>query len=146
MKKINLFIMTLVCIFSVACSGSKSSTSEDQNLEFNRDEVWQLASMRGNPVKYAEDQDPVTIQLNPEALTVNGNSGCNTYFGDFKYSNKGTFTFGDLGCTRMACPEPMMRLEDQYLPILAKVDSYKLTAYKLTFLQGEKVLLEFDKQ
>ena len=138
--------MTLVCIFSVACSGSKSSTTKDSNLDFNRDDVWQLTTMRGLEVQYAEGQDPVTIQLNPEALTVNGNSGCNTYFGDFKYDKKGTFDFGDLGCTRMACPEQMMRLEDQYLPILDKVDAYTLTEYKLTFLQGEKVLLEFDKQ
>ena len=152
MKKLNLFILTLVCIFATACSSQKSSStaSENQKIEFVRDEVWQLTAIQGNEVKYVEGQDPVTIQINTEAQTINGNSGCNTYFGDFTYTsdknNAGTIKFDHVGATRMACPEPMMRLEDKYLPLLNRVDGFQLTASKLTLMQGEKALLEYAKQ
>ena len=149
MKKINLLIMTVVCIFTMACCGQKSAVSSTEKIDFGRDDVWQLTSIRERAVTYAEGQDPITIQFNPEAKTLNGHSGCNSYFGDFEYTNNGdngTIAFDHVGSTRMACPEPMMQLEDQYLPLLGKVDSFKLTAYKLTLMQGDKVLLEYDKQ
>ena len=152
MRKINLFILTLVCIFATACCTSKnaSSTSDAEKIEFVRDEVWQLTAMQGSEVKYSEEQDPVTIQINTEAQTLNGNAGCNNYFGDFtmttEKNNAGTIKFDHVGATRMACPEQMMRLEDKFLPLLNRVDRYQLTDSKLTLLQGEKALLEFEKQ
>lgn len=107
---------------------------------------WQLDALRGKSVQYEQGQQPITLNINPEASTANGRSGCNRYFCNYK-SNEASngISFSEMNSTKMACPEPWMKLERQYLQTLSRVDHYRLGEYQLELLQGETVLLSFER-
>ena len=84
--------------------------------------------------------------LDPEAGTMNGHSGCNRYFGDFKDLGNGQFELGMINATKMACPEPFHKIEGAYMQLLRQCDNYNLGEYTLEFKQKDKVLLSFEKQ
>jgi len=52
---------------------------------------------------------------------VSGSSGCNTYNGSYTLTGE-TLAIGPLGTTRMACPEPIMTQETQYLAAPPGID------------------------
>lgn len=127
------------------CHCSKNAATSEMTCTFERDEVWQLISLRGKEIHYTEDMPKVNLQFVPEAGTISGCSGCNQYFGKYSYSAP-KLTFSNTGCTRMMCPDEQMKLEDQFLPLLNKVTSCELTNYTLTLYQGDKVVMVFEKQ
>ena len=146
MKRIALFsLVALLSLGSCKChKDSVEAKAMGQSLSKEITE-WQLVNLRGKDITYAEDQNPVTIQLNPEANNVSGASGCNRYFGDFKFSGQGEISFGELNGTKMACPEPFMNLERQYMQTLRAVDHYIIEDNQLSLLQGEKVVLIYTQ-
>jgi len=62
-----------------------------------------------------------------------GLAGCNRYFGNIKGKGPRELAFGPVGATRMMCPEPMMQVEDRYLPALQNVKQF-------SFMFGQLVL------
>lgn len=64
---------------------------------------------------------PAFIQFDADGR-VSGNAGCNRFFGDWKLS-AGILEFGQLGMTRMGCPEPANSLEIAFLEQLGQVRS-----------------------
>ena len=63
---------------------------------------------------------------------VAGQSACNRYFGSFTTGDMpGEISLGQIGSTRMACPPPVMELEDRYLQSLASVTGYGFLNGKL---------------
>lgn len=140
-------ILTLLTIITMTLTGCKSSkeTVVMAEPQFDHEVVWQLTSMRGKTVKYEEGQKPVTLQFNPEANTLGGCSGCNQYFASYKCDEK-NITIGEVGGTKMACPEPWMTLERKYMQELRKVNGYNLGEYQLDLLQGETVVLHFERK
>lgn len=146
MKRIALFsLIALISLGSCKCHKDSVETKAMEQPLSNAITEWQLVNMRGKDITYAEDQSPVTIQFNPEANNVSGCSGCNRYFGDFKFSNQGDITIGDLNGTKMACPEPFMTLERQYMQTLHNVDHYAIEENQLTLMQGDKVVLIYTQ-
>lgn len=88
---------------------------------------WVLAELgRDRPV--TED---VEITLGFEDDRAAGTGGCNRYFGTVNSEAPGRFHFSGMGATRMACPEPAMGLEQQYLGTLAGATSYSFLAGRL---------------
>ena len=57
--------------------------------------------------------DGVTATLQIDGDLAGGSSGCNSYFASV--STDPGLTFGGIGSTMMACPEPQMAFEQQYL-------------------------------
>lgn len=144
MKRILLLsTITLLSLGSCKCHKQEVVINAVPTLE--ETDTWQLTKMRGKKIEYAESQQPVTLKFNPEAGTISGRSGCNRYFGSYSTTNDGTISIGEIGSTRMFCPDAFMRLERQYLQSLSKVNHYQLGEYALTLLQGETILLEFEK-
>lgn len=148
MKKtlITLTVSFAILCGAFSCKSQKKVATSNVHTEFETKEVWELVSIRGKQVKYSEDQRHITIQFNPEAGTVNGCSGCNRYFGNYQSSPDGKMTLSEMNGTKMACPEPFMKLERQYMPILQKVDGYRLGEYTLELLQKENIVLVFEKE
>jgi len=71
---------------------------------------------------------------------VAGRTNCNRFFG--KYELKGQkLSFGNLGMTRMACPD--MQYEDAFVKMLDEVDSYAIEGSELKFYDDKKLLAEF---
>lgn len=129
---------------TVGCKSHKDSVV-NARPEFNAEEVWQLSAIRGKEVVFLEGQKKVNIQINVEAGTFSGNSGCNRYFGTFKDLGNGKMALADFNGTKMACPEAFHKMESSYMQLLRRCDGYRLSEYSLELLQGENILLTFEK-
>ncbi len=71
-------------------------------------------------------------------------AGCNTVSGAWTIEND-KLSLKPGPSTLMACPEPLMNLEQQFNNSLGKADNYKIDAEKLHLRQGEILLATFTK-
>ncbi|MBQ6237579.1 MAG: META domain-containing protein [Bacteroidales bacterium] len=143
MKRVTL-LLTILMIMTIGCKSHKDSVV-NAHPEFNSAEVWQLSDMRGKEVTFLDGQKKINIQINTEAGTFSGTSGCNRYFGNFKDLGNGKMLLSEFNGTKMACPEAFHKMENSYLQLLRRCDGYRLSEYTLELLQDDKVLLTFEK-
>ena len=66
---------------------------------------------------------------------VSGHAGCNGYFGSV-IIDTAAMSFGNLGSTKIACPEPAMGQEDRLLRALDGTRGYRLEDASLLLLDG----------
>jgi hypothetical protein len=85
----------------------------------------------------------ITLDLSEEGRAA-GFDGCNRYFGDFSIQNGHQIEQGPLASTRMACPGPLMELEQAYLANLAKAVRLFRRAGRLELEDDSGVLLVFE--
>ena len=96
-----------------------------------------LADLGGHEwvlIELGRDQplpDDVEITMLFQDDRVSGSSGCNSYFAGVMAPTPGELGFNGMGATRMACPEPMMDLEQRYLSALAGATGYTFVAGRL---------------
>lgn len=151
MKRISLLLMLAVILTS--CGGSrKTSAVPAEARTFDKDQVWQLVSMRGKEVSARDGV--VTLMFYPEGNAIRGLVACNRYFADYtmrpgkvdadgtRYSIKVSYISGG----DVQCPEGDMAFQDRYLALLGKADACLLTAYGLTLYQHGKETLRFELQ
>jgi heat shock protein HslJ len=115
---------------------STSGTGEAAPLEGS---TWTLAA--DSPLDVPLGDVVVTAVF--EAGTLNGQSGCNTYTTSYEASD-GTMTVApEIAVTAMACPEPQMAVEDNYLEQLPRAASYTIDGSTLTLADadGETLLV-----
>ncbi len=131
--------LAAVLLLASACSGT-SDGGADEPLDVVG--AWRLvsgASPAGEIIP--SEESPVTLEV-ADDLTVGGRSACNRYSGSVEVGGSAV-TFSPLASTMMACPEPVMTVETQYLSALAGVDSGTRDGETLT-LTGEDVELVFE--
>ena len=68
---------------------------------------------------------------------VNGSTGCNRFFGSLTFDPDGTFVTGDLGSTKMACEQGVMRQEQTILETLSNAARYEI--------EGDRLLISTDE-
>ncbi len=75
-------------------------------------------------------------------VSVSGFGGCNSFGGDYEVDGD-QITFGQLASTLMACPEPQMSIETEYLAALQSATTWSIDGSKLSLgnADGEEVLL-----
>jgi len=73
---------------------------------------------------------------------LTGNSGCNSYFAEFK-TDGDNIIIGTAGSTEMAClePEGVMEQEQQYLAALETADTYKIVGLNMEMRTSEGSLV-----
>ena len=92
---------------------------------------WVLAHM--NLDQPLPEDAEVTLAI--EAGRISGKSACNRYSADIKEGdNPGDISIGPAMGTRMACPEPLMEIEKQYLEMLAQVTSFSFHVGQLALI------------
>ena len=131
----SLFLsIVMLSLVVVCCIGQKSPELEGT--------LWKLDSyvnLQGNMVKVLPDTE-ITAQFKDG--TVNGSSGCNSYFGS--YTINGTvISFGPIGVTEMYCAEPegIMEQENGYLAALQSVKGFTINGNKLEMINVEGTLV-----
>jgi heat shock protein HslJ len=74
---------------------------------------WRLVSMSGDNIA---EESGMFVSIDVDG-SVKGHGGCNGFFGSLEKTQTG-LEFGPLGATRMACPEPIMSREMDFLEAL----------------------------
>jgi heat shock protein HslJ len=135
--------LALLPLLTACASTSSSATSSSQgsNLEGT---TWVLTTRLGGMADSGSAKAQIDIRL--EAGQASGSSGCNHYGGPYTLQGS-SLSFGPLASTAMACPEPIMTIESQYLQALAKVDGYTVSSDgKSLTLTGPDVELAFKAE
>ena len=64
--------------------------------------------------------------LNATEKRVNGNAGCNSFFGSYELQDNNVIAFSKIGSTKMACPNDVMQVEHQLLQVLEMTNKFAL--------------------
>lgn len=144
LKTLALILFSITVIS--ACKTTSSSSGISSGKEKERSEktiaipsplkgiTWELIELGGRPIAANQEPTPEII-FSDTSNRVYGNSGCNRFFGTYTLdANKKRLTIGQVGSTMMACPN--MNIEQEFLEVLKKADSYILQENSLILLKA----------
>lgn len=101
----------------------KTSTTKNKMVSLENTS-WQLITLgKSQPLT----PKPITLTFS-ENNRLAGSSGCNRYMGGFSIQGEQFSITSPLGSTRMACPETVMKQENEFLKALAAAKSYEINA------------------
>ena len=133
----------------IAQSGAKQEFKEIKNQKEpkNKGDVslentnWALDSYgtSDNLSKLLEDTE-ITIRFIKNSGEFQGSSGCNSYFGNYEVDGNLLTIQQPIGQTEIACTEPIMEQEVEYLAILQDAESYEITDDQLQIICGDRLL------
>jgi len=103
---------------------------------------WMLIELDGKAVAPSTAK-PAYLMFDPEGKNYSGSSGCNQLTGKFELDGNSLQLLGG-AMTMMACPEPLMKQEQEFNKALTATGSYELTGNVLELLAGKKVLARFS--
>ena len=120
-------------------TGQKDDPKQEVALE---DTLWVLQSY-GEPdnLKAVLADTDITATFDSAEEKVTGSAGCNNYFGSYEVEGSQLSIPGPIGATMMACPEPIMNQEQEYLSILQVAESYEIDCDELRINCGSQVLI-----
>jgi len=126
-KRIVVVIFALLGLLVISACASSQGTSA-ASLTGTQ---WVLTELNG--------QSPVPGTTITAAFTeegqVTGSSGCNTYNGSYEIDGD-TIKFGLTATTMMACPDPIMNQERDYLGALESAGTYEIANDELTLFDA----------
>ena len=128
-----------VPFMSSAKTESSSSTSSSTPVFASLKE-----QLNGREFMIVTDGYNKQVSIGFKGDRVYGFSGINRYFGNYQISG-GKFVFDDFGLTQMAGSEEEMTKELQFLDLLRKNKSIKLSGDTLTLVSTEGIELVFKK-
>lgn len=101
---------------------------------------WRLKSLGGSapPVN-----SKAALLFDAKGMRVSGSSGCNRLMGSYKLDGD-SLHFEPAALTRMACPEPVMKLEHAFLEALRATTRYRIEGRNLHLLEGNRTLATFE--
>lgn len=144
----NLFtvlLSTILLLILTSCGAPKTNP-----VELIRDTTWAPMFVRDTKgIKIPNEQNnPVFIHFSKD-YNVNGMSGVNTFFGSCQLKRKKIrrseciVKWSPIGLTKMA--GPFMEYEDKFIQAINETDAVRLSANRLEFLKGRKLLIEFKR-
>jgi heat shock protein HslJ len=119
-----------------ACAGSavqpatQAAAGNDAALSASR---WELTGWTGHTVPHGDNGEPVILSFAVEngRGRVSGRAGCNQFSAPYSVRGPGQLTIVQAVTTRMACPEPAMQFEADFLDKLQAVNQYKIDGQQL---------------
>ena len=105
---------SFVIIIALASLTSCHTTKQSTTVASIAGNYWKLIELNGQTVQPVEQLkgEPHMI-LNASETKVNGNGGCNSFFGSYELQGDNGITFSKIGSTKMACPNDVMQVERQ---------------------------------
>jgi len=96
---------------------------------------WRLASIDGQAVPEDINANVLFTPANSPAAqseenAINGNAGCNAFFGAYTLSEN-TFASGSIGLTQMMCEDAVAQVEQTFLAGLENTQSYQIALNQL---------------
>jgi heat shock protein HslJ len=128
----------------VITMGVQSCSSVKPIDKSQLDGYWVLKTMNGQEAKSLFEGTIPSVEFNFVDSMVNGNAGCNNYFGKFTLNEKNEFSAPQLGMTMMMCV--FKNAEGDFskamsTPSVLSIDENGL----LTFTEKDKVVFQFAK-
>ncbi len=108
--------------------------------------TWQLIAYLdgGGNLTLPYREAPATLLM--QDGQAGGTTGCNNYFGSYTLDGD-SLTFGPMGATMMACPEPQSMQEQAYLAGLGNVAGYVIVGNQLHLLNADgEIIMAFEPQ
>jgi len=152
-KVVRLSFMVAFCtlvfgMMAQSCGSSKSTVKNNSadsslnNIKVDLAGTWILTSLNGQNANDIFKGRIPSLMLNFDTNQVNGNGGCNTYFGKFTFEN-GIFTAPNVASTMMACS--FENREGDFYAMLGKENSLAVVDGVLTFTNNGVKVAEFVK-
>lgn len=117
-----------------------SGVSRSAAAPFSPDTRWRLVALSPELPLGAVRVEAV---FDADARRVSGTAGCNRFTGTFT-TDGDRLTIGPLATTRMACPEPQMRIEQAVLRTLAAAQRWAESDATLVIETGTGESLTFS--
>lgn len=108
---------------AVLCSCGAKKTAVSGSIDGN----WKILEIEGE--KVADVDKTPAITFNTKEKRVNGNAGCNNFFGGFTYKNGSLKFDNNMGATRMMCHN--MKFEDKAFQAFPKVEKAQIKGNQL---------------
>ncbi|MDE6445891.1 MAG: META domain-containing protein [Alistipes sp.] len=127
---------------AVALLGAMTACGGAQNDKPLTETTWKLVATEGIPAEaIAAEDDAFTLVFSGEDMSAAGRTNCNLFFGNYEAID-GTLAFGEMGVTRMACPD--MEYEQAFLDMLGRVDGFSIDGDELTLFGDGETLATFE--
>ncbi len=133
--------MAAVAAVSVlfACAAHKASVA---TYEFDN-KTLELIELNGEVYDATAVEFPVLFNFSVNGdSSVNGNSGCNRFFGTFQV-NADTLRFINIGVTRMLCNEESNAVEQKVMDVINQTSRYEVNDSVVEFFNNEVSLAKF---
>lgn len=123
-EKFFSFVVITALVYLVSCHTAKQPITENG---FIVGIPWRLVELNGKTIMSGGQlkKEPYLI-LNASEKRVNGNGGCNSFFGSFELQGVNGITFSKIGATRMACSNEVLVVEHQLFQVLEMIDKFTL--------------------
>lgn len=161
MKTIGLMFCSISLILSLSCNGEskkkdtqneqvtapseeQAKTTDKNNEELLLDKKWKLTKLNGKSLSELDSAAQRVFMIFATAdHRLSGNSGCNSFGGTYTLKVGNRFETSQLISTMMACQN--MDIEDQFMGVLQKADTYILQGNKLQITKARMApLAEFE--
>ena len=136
------FIMVALVLVSCAPAEEKAEVVPEEEEVTFEGKTWVLESY-GEPddLNTVLEDTEITIEFISAEEKMEGSAGCNAYFGGYEVDEEKLTIRPPIGSTVMACPEPVMNQEREYLSILQVAESFQLQDGKLQINCGAQILV-----
>jgi len=114
-----LFTLLIATVFFTSCDETKKVIDVAGNVQLSGNYTISTLGDR------AVSENAPTISFTALDKAIRGNTGCNSFFGNYALDLY-ALSFSGIGSTEMACDEPIMTNENQFLDALWKTGSYTL--------------------
>lgn len=101
---------------------------------------WRLVQVAGSGVPFIDVPPGVDATLRIDGTQAGGQGGCNSWFGTVKLDGD-AIAFSDVGSTMMACEEPAMSFEGQYLGALPSIARWAIVDGALELMDTDGATL-----
>ena len=141
MQTPKLSLLVGAAIALAACSSHPEGTTAMVTSEQLQGSAWQVNNLNGSDVGDAL----VTLNFH-EPGRLAGKAACNNYMASYTLEDD-NFTVKTGGVTMMACPQPLMKLEQQFLDALDAVNQADLSEDGQLILSGaDDVRIQASRQ
>jgi heat shock protein HslJ len=149
-RRLTVIAAFMIFICAVCTTGSFASFITLQGFGTSRvsdnalaNTEWHLVTYNnGNTQAPLETDSEITLKFN-EDNSIGGSGGINLYFGSYTQTGD-RITFGTIGCTEMAGPQPLMDQESTYFRLIDSVRSFRNAGDSLELSDATgRVLLVF---
>lgn len=105
---------------------------------------WVLREVNGKEIKLSrKDATEPHIIFRIKENRVNGNGGCNGFFGSYNVEGSDKISFSRMGSTMMACPD--LQTESEFLKSLESVSNYEVSESELILKDnGGNIISKFE--